>query len=107
MTNIFTQLQLPNGTTIKNRFMKAATSETMGDKYYRPTQELINLYSAWAKGGTGLIITGNVMVDQSARGEFGNIVVEDRSNLNLLKQWAKAGTSNGAKIFMQLNHPGK
>ncbi|WP_125588635.1 NADH:flavin oxidoreductase/NADH oxidase family protein [Companilactobacillus jidongensis] len=107
MTNIFTSLELPNGTIIKNRFMKAATSETMGDKEYRPTSELINLYRAWANGGTGLIITGNVMVDQTARGEFGNIVIEDSKDLTLLKQWAHAGTENGAKIFMQLNHPGK
>lgn len=107
MTTIFNSLKLPNGTSIKNRFMKAATSETMGDKNYRPTTELINLYKTWADGGTGLIITGNVMVDKSAQGEFGNIVIEDTQNLDLLKQWAQAGTQNDAKIFMQLNHPGK
>lgn len=107
MNKILSSITLPNGTIIKNRFMKAATSETMGDKYYRPTTELINLYKAWANGGTGLIITGNVMVDKSARGEFGNIVVEDTQNMDLLKQWAQAGTQNGAKIFMQINHPGK
>lgn len=107
MTNIFDSLQLTDSTTIKNRFMKAAISETMGDKNYRPTKELIDLYRAWANGGTGLLITGNVMVDQTARGEFGNIVIEDTRDLDLLKQWAQAGTTNGAKIFMQLNHPGK
>lgn len=107
MTTPFTPLKLKNGTILKNRFMKAATSETLGDKYYRPTNKLINLYRAWAKGGTGLIITGNVMVDSSARGEFGNVVVEDEVNLNLLKRWANAATSNGAQIFLQLNHPGK
>lgn len=107
MTNIFTPLELSNKTIIKNRFMKVATSETLGDNNYRPTKQLINLYRAWANGGTGLIITGNVMVDQTARGEFGNIVIEDSKDLNLLKQWAKAGTTNDAKIFMQLNHPGK
>lgn len=107
MTNIFDELQLPNGTIIKNRFLKAATSETMGDANYRPTQELIDLYRAWAIGGTGLIITGNVMVDQTARGEFGNVVVEDTKDLDLLKKWAQAATTNNAKVFMQLNHPGK
>lgn len=107
MTTPFTPLTLKNGTTLKNRFMKAATSETLGDKYYRPTNKLIDLYRAWAKGGTGLIITGNVMVDSSARGEFGNVVVEDTVNLDRLRRWAEAATNNGAQIFLQLNHPGK
>lgn len=99
MTTIFTPLHLTNGTTIKNRFMKAATSEIMGDKDFRPTKELIDLYSAWANGGTGLIITGNVMVDQTARGEFGNIVVEDTKNLTLLKQWAQAELLMGQRFL--------
>lgn len=107
MTTPFTPLTLKNGTTLKNRFMKAATSETLGDKYYRPTNKLIDLYRAWAKGGTGLIITGNVIVDSSARGEFGNVVVEDTVNLDRLRRWAEAATNNGAQIFLQLNHPGK
>lgn len=107
MTNIFTPITLKNGTTIKNRFMKAALSETMGDSNYRPMPDLISLYRAWANGGTGLLITGNVMVDANARGEYGNIVIEDSKDLDILKQWAEAGTSNGSKIFMQLNHPGK
>lgn len=107
MTTPFTPLTLKNGTTLKNRFMKAATSETLGDKYYRPTNKLIDLYRAWAKGGTGWIITGNVMVDSSARGEFGNVVVEDTVNLDRLRRWAEAATNNGAQIFLQLNHPGK
>lgn len=107
MTTVFTPLTLPNGLTLKNRFMKAATSEIMGDSQYRPTQRLIQLYRTWAQGGTGLIITGNVMVDRFARGEFGNVVVEDQRDLTLLQQWAAAATDNGAKILMQLNHPGK
>lgn len=107
MTTVFTPLTLPNGLTLKNRFMKAATSETMGDPHYRPTDQLIDLYRTWAKGGTGLIITGNVMVDHTARGEMGNVVVEDRRDLPKLKQWANAATEHGAKILMQINHPGK
>lgn len=107
MTTIFTPLTLKNGTTIKNRFAKAALSETLGDKNYQPTKELISLYQKWALGGTGLLITGNVMVDRNARGEYGNIVVDRQQDLNLLKKWALAGTTNDTKIFMQLNHPGK
>lgn len=106
-TTLFTPLTLKNGFTIKNRFMKAATSETMGDPNNRPTPELANLYRTWAKGGTGLIITGNVMVDDTAKGEYGNVVVEDNRDLDTLKRWAHSVTDNDAAIFMQLNHPGK
>lgn len=107
MTTIFDSLTLKTNTTIKNRFVKAAMSETFGDKNYQPTEQLISLYQAWANGGTGLLITGNVMVDRNARGEFGNIVVDQNQDYHLLKKWAQAGTINDTKIFMQLNHPGK
>ena len=33
-----------------------------------PTPELAKLYEAWAQGGAGLIITGNVMVDEHLEG---------------------------------------
>ncbi len=107
MTTIFDSLTLKTNTTIKNRFVKAAMSETLGDSKYQPTEQTISLYQAWANGGTGLLITGNVMVDRNARGEFGNIVVDHNQNYNLLKKWAQAGTTNNTKIFLQLNHPGK
>lgn len=107
MTTIFEPLTLKTNTTIKNRFVKAALSETLGNKNYQPTEQLISLYQAWANGGTGLLITGNVMVDPNARGEFGNIVIDRNQNFELLKKWAQAGTTNDTKIFMQLNHPGK
>ena len=107
MTTIFDSLTLKTNTTIKNRFVKAAMSETFGDKNYQPTEQLISLYQAWANGGTGLLITGNVMVDRNARGEFGNIVVDQNQDYQLLKKWAQAGTINDTKIFLQLNHPGK
>jgi hypothetical protein len=33
---------------------------------HAPSEELMRLYQAWANGGVGLIITGNVMVDRRA-----------------------------------------
>jgi 2,4-dienoyl-CoA reductase-like NADH-dependent reductase (Old Yellow Enzyme family) len=100
-------LQLPNGVTIKNRFLKSAMSETLATSDNNPTQSLITLYETWAKGGAGLVITGNVMIDRGALGEPGNVVVEDERDLDILKKWAKAGTKNGTHLWMQLNHPGK
>lgn len=100
-------LILKNGVTIKNRFFKAAMSETMANKDDGPTRLLVNLYRTWARGGAGLLVTGNVMIDRRAIGEPGNVVVEDERDLVLLEEWAKAGTENGTHVWMQLNHPGK
>jgi 2,4-dienoyl-CoA reductase (NADPH2) len=42
---------------------KAAMEENMADAQHAPSDALIRLYAAWAKGGVGLMLTGNVMVD--------------------------------------------
>lgn len=100
-------LKLPNGSTLPNRFAKSAMSETLGTIDNHPTKELATLYRAWAEGGTGLSITGNVMIDRRHIGEPQNVVVEDESDLELLSAWAQAGQVGGKQIWVQLNHPGK
>lgn len=104
--NLAKPLTLSTGQTIKNRFLKGAMSETMA-KNGHPTQKHINLYRAWSHGGTGLLLTGNVMVDHTALGEPNNVVVENDHDLPILKEWAKAGTENNTQFWMQINHPGK
>lgn len=98
---------LPNGTVVKNRLFKSAMSEALGDRQRAATPELARLYGAWADGGIGLCITGNVMIDKRALGEPGNVVIEDDSNLTQLQSWAQAATRNGTQCWVQLNHPGK
>lgn len=91
----------------KNRLFKSAMSEQLGDKNHAPTAELVHLYNVWANGGTGLLITGNVMVDRTALGEPKNVVLDQQSDLSMFKRWAEAGTQNNTQLWMQLNHPGK
>ena len=100
-------LHLPNGSVLRNRLAKAAMSETLGTYDNRPTTDLVQLYRRWASSGLGLIITGNVMIDRRALGEPGNVVVEDETDMLLLRQWAQTATQQGAAIWAQLNHPGK
>ena len=104
---LFTPITLPNGTTIKNRFFKSAMSEGMGTRDFQPRKNIATLYKRWAEGGTGLIITGNIMVDPKGTAEPGNIVFDKNSNMEILKDWAKQGQQHGAKVMVQLNHPGK
>jgi 2,4-dienoyl-CoA reductase-like NADH-dependent reductase (Old Yellow Enzyme family) len=98
---------LPNGSVIKNRLVKAAMSETLATISNRPTEGLVKLYERWARGGIGLCVSGNVMIDRNALGEPNNVVVEDETDLESLKQWANAGTREQTQLWMQINHPGK
>ena len=71
---------LPNGSVVKNRLLKSAMSEALGRRDGSPTPELARLYGAWADGGIGLCVTGNVMIDRRALGEraFANAHHADR-----------------------------
>lgn len=100
-------LELPNGFVIPNRLAKAALSEGLGRRDFSPGSRIKNLYRRWADSGMGLSITGNVMVHRSAIGEPGNIVVEDRSHLADLTEWAAIAKAGGSKVWVQINHPGR
>lgn len=100
-------LQLPNGTVLRNRLAKSSMSEALGTYDNHPTLELVTLYQRWSQSGIGLLFSGNVMIDRRALGEPGNVVIEDESDLPILKQWAEAATNHGAALWVQLNHPGK
>ncbi|WP_334118742.1 NADH:flavin oxidoreductase/NADH oxidase family protein [Limnobacter sp.] len=103
----FTSLTLPNGTQIINRLAKAAMEENLADSNHAPSDELIRLYRAWAEGGVGLMITGNVMVDRRAMTGPGGVVLENAEHKARFEQWAKVARAQGAQVWMQINHPGR
>jgi len=107
MSSLHDPLTLPCGLVLPNRIMKAALSEGLGDKRNAPDQRLERLYTAWSRGGYGLVVTGNVMVDRTQLGEPGNVVIEDENHLDALSRWAKTTKDAGVPIFAQINHPGR
>ena len=107
MAKLESSFILQNGVVLKNRMVKSAMSEQLGDKHHNPLLGLADLYGRWARGGIGLSITGNIMVDRNALGEPGNVVLDEKSDLSLFKKWAKAGTQHNTHLWPQLNHPGK
>lgn len=90
---VFEKLVFPNGSYVPNRIAKAAMEENMADLNHAPSEELMRLYQAWANGGVGLIITGNVMVDRRAMTGPGGVVLEDEKHLDTFK--------NGHKLVVQ------
>lgn len=104
---VYDELTLPNGSSIPNRIAKAAMEENMADGDQAPSEKLMRLYQAWADGGAGLIISGNVMVDSRAMTGPGGVVLEDDSQLEKFERWARIGRSRGAQFWLQINHPGR
>ncbi len=98
---------LGRGPRIKNRFFKSALSEQMGDSDHGPRPDLITLYRRWAEGGSGLLVTGNVMIDSRFLGEPGNVVLEDDRHGEAFRAWAVSVAGHNTQLWMQLNHPGK
>ena len=107
MTTLQDQLTLPNGTILANRIAKSAMSENLSNKTHEPTPVLINAYKKWAKSGSGLLITGNVMIDSKALGEPMNVVVEDKRHFEKLQEWANSVQGTNTQLWVQINHPGR
>ncbi|MGW6754874.1 NADH:flavin oxidoreductase/NADH oxidase family protein [Streptomyces sp. NPDC055006] len=106
-SELFSPLPLRSRQVLNNRIAKAAMEENMAGDGQLPDQRLLTLYRRWAAGGTGLLITGNVMVHAEALTGPGGIVLDENAPLKPFTEWAEAGKSGGGTIWMQINHPGR
>jgi 2,4-dienoyl-CoA reductase-like NADH-dependent reductase (Old Yellow Enzyme family) len=104
---LLTPYTLASGQTLRNRIAKAAMDEGLAGPGQAPDDRLIALYHRWGVGGAGVLITGNVMVHAEALTGPGGIVLDANSPLVPFKAWAKAGKAGGAKMWMQISHPGR
>ncbi|MCG7607964.1 MULTISPECIES: NADH:flavin oxidoreductase/NADH oxidase family protein [Mycobacterium] len=104
---LFAPLQLKSGQVLRNRIAKAAMEEGMAGRAQLPGERLITLYRQWGAGGTGLLITGNVMVHAEAMTGPGGVVLDADSPLEPFAAWADAGRRHGSAMWMQISHPGR
>ena len=89
-----TPLVLPCGAVLPNRIVKSAMTEGLADPAGRATEEHVRLYRRWARGGTGMLLTGNIQVDMRSLERPGNIVLEgpqDADRMARLRAVADAG----------------
>ncbi len=107
---LFSPFDLMGKISAPNRFLKSAMSEVMAQQgVHLPTENHFKVYQRWAAGGTGIIVTGNVMIDKNALGEPGNVVLENDLHLDRFIEWVSSvreGNPN-TRFWMQINHPGK
>ncbi|MEM6802951.1 MAG: NADH:flavin oxidoreductase/NADH oxidase family protein, partial [Bacteroidota bacterium] len=100
-------LELPTGATLKNRLAKSALSEGIAEPNGRPSEALFNLYERWGKGGAGLLISGNVMVDKDHLVNANVMIAEDEAFLEDYRTLAEKAQAHGTHFWMQINHPGR
>ncbi|MFV2098398.1 MULTISPECIES: hypothetical protein [unclassified Micromonospora] len=107
MSQLAEPLELPSGQGLPNRIAKAAMEEFLAVDGQLPGTELATLYQRWGAGGAGLLITGHVMVDERALADPSDVVLADRTPLEPFRRWTAAATTGGARVWMQINHPGR
>ncbi|KAK0642773.1 NADH-dependent flavin oxidoreductase nadA [Lasiodiplodia hormozganensis] len=120
MDTISKPLTLNCGLVLPNRLVKAAMAEQMSSKCknYLPDEAVDAVYQTWARGGWGMVLTGNVQVDADYLGHPFDIAAHDSDAaiapkvLTTWKRWAQtyntAATSQPPPpLIMQLNHPGR
>lgn len=106
---LFTPLELRN-VPIRNRILRSATYEGMGDPNGFPRVELANMYQNLARGGVGAIITGFVYISQAGRamqpGQCGIDADEKMEAWKNIVQRVKKDVPD-VRLFMQLAHTGR
>ena len=96
-------LDLPCGERLKNRMIKSAMSDSLGDGAGSPTAGQIRLYERWAQGGAALSMIGEVQITPDYPEKAGNLVLVPDAKMDEL---ARHGQQNGAKLWPQLGHAG-
>jgi 2,4-dienoyl-CoA reductase-like NADH-dependent reductase (Old Yellow Enzyme family) len=107
-------LELPCGLEISNRIAKAAMTEGLadldGEHAGLAGERIARLYKTWAKGGAGLQLTGNIMVDGRYRERPANVVVDGQQEAAEragLEKFAAAAKSGGGLAIAQVSHAGR
>ena len=93
---------------IKNRVVMAPMLMGFGQFDGCPTEKMMNYYEERAKGGTGLIITEITRVnDLHGASAFGQLSMSHDKNSDAFREMADRIHKHGAKLFVQLHHPGR
>ncbi len=104
---LFTPIKIGN-VEIKNRICMAPMLMDFGQFDGRTTEQLMNYYEERAKGGTGLIVTEITRVNDVTGGSaFAQLGMSHDYQIEGMSELARRIHSHGAKLFVQLHHPGR
>ena len=104
---LFTPIKI-GSCEIKNRIAMAPMLMDFGQFDGRTTAQLMDYYEERAKGGTGLIITEITRVnDKTGASAFAQLGMSHDYQIGGMMDLANRIHKHGAKIFVQLHHPGR
>ena len=93
---------------IKNRIVMSPMLMGFGQFDGTPTEELMDYYEERAKGGTGLIITEITRVnDVHGAAAFAQLAMSHDYHIAPMAEFAERIHKHGAKLCVQLHHPGR
>ncbi|KAL5480864.1 hypothetical protein ACEPAI_9804 [Sanghuangporus weigelae] len=122
---VLSLIELPCGRVVPNRLVKAAMYEHLASFFGGPPNRTLNaLYSVWARGGWGMIITGNVQVSCTHLSLGADMVVPEHLSEESMNRFRRLSdvlhglnVERGSTIghgkemqplaIMQLNHTGR
>ncbi len=105
MSELTDPITLPGGLTLPNRLGRAAMTEGIAGPRNDPGDRHARLYAANGRGGAGLVLTGNMMVDRRSLERARNVVIDAATDMDGLRRVAAAAA--GAPTLVQLSHPGR
>ena len=92
---------------LKNRIVMTAMGCSLASSTGEASDQIIRYYAERARGGVGLIITEITRIDdETGVGTPNQLSVTKESDIPQLARLAEAVHAYGAKIFVQLHHPG-
>jgi len=94
------------GMKLKNRIIRAATHEGLGDSRGLPQDELRDIYVRLAKGGAGAIITGYAGVLASGRAWKNMLMIDGDDCVAAFKKLTAAVSPYETPLILQLAHSG-
>ncbi len=93
---------------VKNRVVMNAAEFSLGQVSGEPTERLMDYYEERAKGGVGLIIPGICRInDMGAASTFTQLSMSMDRHIEPMREFARRIHRHGAKLCIQLHHPGR
>ena len=95
------------GVRLANRLVRAATLECMSPVPGQVDESSLRLYDTLARGGVGLIATGNFFVHRLGIVQENNLLVDTDEMIPQLRKIAEVVKQHAVPIFAQVNHGGR